>query len=301
MADSLKAINNIKINKDKLIQLQVDFDILQKDEKIKVMRQNQLLKELQFKKQKHYLFLISILLIIAVFSTLFFLKINKEIKFKNTIIENNNIALENTQSLLKKSLSEKEVLLKEIHHRVKNNMQLVISLLKIQSLENEELTIEEFINVSEIRINSMALIHENLYKSDDINKVNIKEYLVNLSEFIINSHKGYKNIKLNVSSELIYFDIQTAVPLGLIINELINNAYKHAFLNKETGTILLKLSANCDNYKLLISDNGIGIKNEQKNAKSLGMELVKLLVLQIKGIIKINNTNGTTFTITFKI
>ena len=227
---------NNQINNENNLLLQTDFDVTIKDYDIKVLQEQKIIKTIENKKQKDFIAFIGVLLIIALSSVFFYVKTNKTIKKKNIEIEN-----EKTQTL--KSLTEKEILLKEVHHRVKNNMQMVISLLKIQSLDLKELSVEDFVNISEARINAMVLVHENLYQSDDLEKVDFKEYLNNLTQYIKSSYQGYKNIALQIKVNNIFFDVQTAIPIGLIINELVNNAYKHAFTNKDNGLISI-LSLN---------------------------------------------------------
>lgn len=284
---------NNQINNENNLLLQTDFDVTIKDYNIKVLKEQKKNKTIENKNQKELLTFIGVLLIIALSSVFFYIKTNKTIKKKNIEIENEKI-----QTL--KSLTEKEILLKEVHHRVKNNMQMVISLLKIQSLDAKELTVEDFIKVSEARINSMVLVHENLYKSDNLSKVDFKEYLNNLTTSIINSYQGFKKIELKIDVNNIYFDVQTAIPIGLIINELVNNAYKHAFMNKEKGLIMIQLIQKKDKYILMVFDDGLGITNQQINNKGLGLELVKLLVSQIKGVSQIDNSNGTCFKMRFQ-
>lgn len=298
---ALKEKMEATINADKVRELQVDFNVSAKNNKIKSLQISQLQKNIQISNQKNYIVLISVSLFLAFLSVFFFVKINGTIKQKNKLITLNNINLENAQSLTKKSLIEKEILLKEIHHRVKNNMQLIISLLNIQSRVSE-CDIDTFLSISKSRITSMALIHELLYQSTNINQVNFKEYLYNLSSAISTSYNTItKKIDLQIQAENIYLDLQTAIPIGLIINELVTNSYKHAFTNKEEGTIMLQLIKEDKNFKLIISDNGSGkILLLDKKPQTLGIELVKLLVLQINGIMSINNTKGSCYKIEFQ-
>ena len=174
---------------------------------------------------------------------------------------------------------------------------MVISLLKIQALDAQKLTVEDFISVSEARINSMVLVHENLYQSQNLSKVDFKEYMNNLISSIISSYQGFKKIELQLDVHDIYFDIQTAIPIGLIVSELINNAYKHAFVNRLSGIIKISLKENKKKFTLTITDNGIGFENKQEQQNGLGLELVRLLVSQIKGTLLIENSLGTIFTI----
>ncbi len=289
--DYARKIND-QINNENNLLLQTDFDVAVKDNNIKALQEEKAINTIENLEQKNYIMLFGGLLLAALLSVFFFIKNNKTIK-------NKNIEIEREKILTQKSLTEKEILLKEIHHRVKNNMQMVISLLKIQSLDAKDLTIEDFIKVSEIRINSMVLIHENLYLNESFDKICFKEYLNNLKESIINSQQSAKNIQLEVDVNEICLDIQTAIPIGLIVNELVNNSYKHAFKNKDQGLINIQLIQKDAAYQLTVSDNGLGISDHQKNEKSLGLELVLLLVSQIKGVSQIENSNGTCFTMQF--
>ncbi len=290
---NFKDKNTIRMNQEKLSYLQASFEINDKNYKIKKLETAQLLKAIEVKKQKNYILLSSIALVFSFLLTLFFIRTNKIIKLKNSIIEIEKLRTQ-------KSLQEKEILLKEIHHRVKNNMQTVISLLKIQSLDAKELSVEDFISVSETRINSMIMVHENLYQNHDLSKVDFKEYLNNLTTSIKSAYQGFKKIEIQIDISNIYFDVQTAIPIGLIVNELVNNAYKHAFKNKEKGIILIQITQKDDQYQLMVSDDGLGITNHQINHNGLGLELVRLLISQIKGILEMDNSNGTSFKIKFK-
>ncbi len=284
---------NIQINNEKNFLLQTDFDVTLKDYNIKNLQKQQIIKTIENRKQKDLISFIGVLLLISLVSVLFYVKTNKTIKKKN-------IEIEAEKLLTQKSLIEKETLLKEIHHRVKNNMQMVISLLKIQSIDGKELTIDDFVSVSEARINSMLLIHENLYQNEFLDKICFKEYLNNLKESIISSQKSAKNIQLEVVVNEICLDIQTAIPIGLIINELVNNAYKHAFVNKPNGNIDIGLTEHRGEFTLSVSDDGVGFNSNQKKQDGLGLELVKLLVSQIKGVLQIDNTVGTSYMIQFQ-
>jgi two-component system, sensor histidine kinase PdtaS len=296
----LREASNTKLKNDRISELQIGFDIAEKENNILNLELEKREKTIENESQKKYIFYMFLALGFVTVSIFFFIKNNLIIKNKNKIIEINNIRLQNAQNLTQQSLSEKEVLLKEIHHRVKNNMQLVISLLKIQSRDVNQLSIKDFVKISQSRINSMALIHENLYQSDDLNKVNFKEYLHNLTQSILNSYEGFKEVELNIDVNELYLNIEMAIPVGLIINELINNSYKHAFVEKQKGIINLKLVQNAEQYELIIADNGIGMDENKNNIKSLGIELVRLLVSQLKGVMKVHSTLGTSYTIQFQ-
>jgi PAS domain S-box-containing protein len=208
----------------------------------------------------------------------------------------------NAENEIKKSLSEKEVLIREIHHRVKNNLQIIASLLHLQEATVEG---EEFINVlkeSEVRVKSMAIIHEKLYQSTNFTDVNFKEYIEKLVYDILYTYGVQKgSIKTNMNIEDINLNIDTAIPLGLIINEIVTNSAKYAF-PKSSGIITINLKQVSGGMELNISDNGIGLPIDVNldNTSTLGLQLVKNLTDQIDGHIEIDRSNGTKFTINFK-
>ncbi|MCU0467615.1 MAG: sensor histidine kinase [Arcicella sp.] len=279
--------------KEKIYQLEVDLDVTEKENSIKALKIEQLKKQMEITNKDNYLFYISILLLIAIISVLFYVKNFKTIKNKNIIIENEKL-------LVKKSLAEKETLLKEIHHRVKNNLQLVMSLLNIQAQKSNQ-NIEDFLEVSKSRILSMALIHENLYQSNNLSKVDIKEYIQNLIEVTLNTYNTINpNIHLQLEIDEISLDIQMAIPLGLIMNELVNNAFKHGFPNHKKGVITIKLKERSKYYELIIKDTGVGISPKNSNQKTLGLKLVEELVFQLDGTLNIENDNGMGYIIKFK-
>ncbi|MEO8235211.1 MAG: sensor histidine kinase [Flavobacterium sp.] len=290
--EKINELDNDRALQNKLFELQNDFDLLEKNSQIKQLKLQQLKKQTEITLKNNYIIYISLALCIAILSVAFYLSSYKTIRKKNGIIEAEKL-------LVKKSLIEKETLLKEIHHRVKNNMQLVISLLKIQASDTNLQNIENFIEISENRIRSMALIHEFLYESDNINYINFENYLKRLCASISASFSGLSHIKIETFVEQTNFDIETAIPLGLIINELVLNAYKHAFIGKNQGIIKIKLLQKNKLYQLIIHDDGLGINQAKMTGKSTGLKIVKLLVSQIRGIIEIENNLGTTFTITF--
>jgi PAS domain S-box-containing protein len=207
-----------------------------------------------------------------------------------------------TDIQLKSSLKEKEVLLKEIHHRVKNNLQVISSLLRIQAGYIKD---EQALNVfrdSQNRVRAMALIHENLYQSSDLAKIEFYEYIRKLANNLSRCYGVNRNINIHLNIDKVLLRIDTAIPCGLIINELVSNALKHAFSDEGGGDIYIDfLHLEEGKYSLNVSDNGIGVPEHidiQRN-KSLGLQLVWSLVEQLEGTIAFNNKAGTLFTITF--
>lgn len=211
----------------------------------------------------------------------------------------------NAAEKLKESLLEKEVLLKEIHHRVKNNMQVITSLLSLQSSFIEDDRIKEIFKTSQYRINSMGMVHEMLYQSEDISKINYGSYLKRLIEGLIRVMRGEESqVQLKLEVPNVSLNIDTVIPLGLIVNELVTNTLKYAFPNEQKGTICVKLSClEYPNFKLEIGDDGIGFfsKNILKTTKSLGLMLVSRLAIQLKGSIQhLNTQKGTHYELLFQ-
>lgn len=204
---------------------------------------------------------------------------------------------------IKKSLKEKEVLLKEIHHRVKNNLQIVSSLLNLQSGYTSDKKTLEMFRESENRVKSMALIHERLYQSKDLGKINFANYIQSLGTRLFHSHGvNPETIKLNLSVSDIFLGIDTAIPCGLIINELISNSMRHAFPDGRNGEISIKIDSNNGKFILIVRDDGVGLPEnlDFKNVKSLGLKIVAALASQLDGSIEHYSTGGTEFKITFK-
>lgn len=200
------------------------------------------------------------------------------------------------------SLVEKEVLLKEIHHRVKNNLQIISSLLSLQSGYIEDQQTLEILKAGENRIASMALIHEQLYQSQDLAKIDFPDYIQNLVANLFSSYDvSSEKIILHSNIERILLSLDIAIPCGLIINELISNSLKHAFPNNKKGNIYIKLSAIDDRYHLSIRDDGVGLpKNiDPNNTDSLGLQIVAALTQQLEGSLDIHSHNGTEFKIKF--
>ncbi len=201
------------------------------------------------------------------------------------------------------SLQEKEILLKEVHHRVKNNLQIISALLSLQSSNLTDDNIIKIFKDSQNRIKSMALIHENLYRSKDLGKVDFNEYIKQLVSHLSQSYGDLAGkISFKVNSEKVYLNINTAIPCGMIINELVSNSLKYAFPDGREGEISIDLSSEDDGFNMVISDNGIGIKEglNIKDSKTLGFRLIDTLVKQIDGKMSLDTINGTRCEIHFK-
>jgi PAS domain S-box-containing protein len=204
---------------------------------------------------------------------------------------------------IRASLREKEVLLKEIHHRVKNNLQIISSLLKLQSRNISDPHTLDMFRESQNRIKSMALIHEKLYQSKDLAVIDFAEYIKNLTVHLFRSYAvNPEAVRLRVDVQNVLLGIDTAIPCGLIINELVSNSLKYAFPPGTTGEVRIVLRPTGENrYLLIVADTGIGIPADfdLRRATSLGLRLVHTLIEQIGGMLEIRNSGGTEFRITF--
>jgi two-component sensor histidine kinase len=204
---------------------------------------------------------------------------------------------------INQSLQEKEVLLKEVHHRVKNNLQVISSILNLQSSYVKDEATINVLRESQNRIKSMAFIHESLYQADNFSSINFADYVVNLLQNLMQSYsKLNQTVKLNVQLETIFLNLDLAIPCGLIINEIISNALKYAFVeNKEGDEITIKIKKIDERVQLFIGDNGVGLPEniDYKNTESLGLQLVVTLVGQLFGNIELDSVNGTKYTISF--
>lgn len=204
---------------------------------------------------------------------------------------------------IKGSLDEKEILLKEIHHRVKNNLQIINSLLSLQSAKFEDSQVGSIFLDTQNRVRSMALIHDKLYQSNNLSQINFAEYIEDLVEYILHAYQvDEESIQININAEEIYLYIDAAIPCGMILSELISNALKHGFPGKRRGEVLIELSSGDQNrITISVSDNGIGMPSDidLDNLESLGLQLVITLVKQLHGEIELNRSKGTIFSISF--
>lgn len=205
-----------------------------------------------------------------------------------------------TEEELKESLEEKELLLKEIHHRVKNNLQIISSLIYLQTNKlNDTKTIETLQEVNS-RIRSMSLIHENIYTSNGFDSINFNEYVQKIVHELISIYNiNTKNINIKIEIQDVHLSIDTSILLGLILNELVTNALKHAFPDTRSGEINIEAISDKRSFTLTVRDNGIGLKKkiDVKNTKTLGIQLVNNLVRQLNGSFEFKQHEWTEFII----
>ena len=275
--------------KEKEIELQkAEISLLKKDQTLGVYQRNAAL-------------IASLILAIALF--LYY----KRYKYKQRIsneLSTINLKIQSQNQLIQSALSEKETLLREIHHRVKNNLQIISSLLNIQSAHTEDETTLSSIKEGQSRIQAMSLIHQNLYQSEHLSRVKIEDYLSQLIAYLSQTYDTKeKEVSVSIKAGAISFDIDTAIPLGLIVNELVSNAYKYAFEKSKSGKINIDLMAiNNVDYELQISDNGVGLPAgfSTENLSSIGLKLVKILSRQLRGSFSFSSMEGAKFMVTFK-
>lgn len=228
----------------------------------------------------------------------------EEKKFAGIVLLANDVTkLKKAEQQIMASLNEKEVLLKELHHRVKNNMQIISSMLKLQLEYIEDPKALELSRSSHNRVKTMALVHEKLYKSNNLARIDFTEYVRSLTIYLL----GYYRIdtkRINIKSDVqnILMDINTAIPCGLILNELFSNSLKHAFPDNRKGEISITFKSESDESILIVSDNGIGLPSELDidNPKSLGFQLLNALVKQLHGKMNLSINEFTSFQINFK-
>ncbi len=283
-----------------ILNQQISFQTHELQEKINAQEKQmnaKLLIEEKRNTQRILMFvLILMMLAILIFGYFSFLKSkNRE---KQLSDKNEEITVKS--QMLSAALKEKELLMKEVHHRVKNNMQIIISLLKLQSEKINDKQVEVYFSEARNRIQSMALIHEFLYKKERMDYMQMDEYIKQLIlEIQISYTQPNHIIEMDVDLDAIQLDFDTSIPLGLIINELVTNAYKHAFPDG-VGHIWVSFKKVEKNYQLIVKDNGIGTPDnyKEKMENSLGMELIHLLSQQINAQLSIIHDKGLEVKIT---
>ncbi len=263
---------------DEITQKDAVFQRAEQDHKIELLTQKNLASEALL-RQKNVTIIIGALALVLISLLSFFLyRLYQNVKKQ--------------RSQLSKTIAEKDILLKEIHHRVKNNLQVVSSLLSIQSRDLESPSAVAALNEGKNRVHSMALIHENLYSGQDITTIEMKKYLEQLCQNIFYAHNiDSDKVRLILDIEDLALDISIVVPLGLIYNELITNACKYAFTDKPMGVIRVSLKDNDGKLIASVSDNGVGVNSEQKQ-ENFGSNLVRILADDLDAELTFENKQG---------
>ena len=270
--------------------LELTYQTNKKEQQIKEQQDHLNRKEIA---QKRLYYVLIVLIIVILIAILIIRRIDKDKRIIN-----------NQKERLGVILKDKEVLLKEVNHRVKNNLQIVTSMLDKQARKSDNKAVKQVLEEGKRRISTIALVHQRLCQSEQLERVNVKSFVEELSLNIADFYNDKeKNIVLNVQVSDIFLDIDTTVPLGLILNELLVNCYKHAFNNKSEGEIKVSLILDSeDRYLLCVQDNGVGFEDHlERGENSIGLDLIKGLTWQLNGEFYINVLNeGSEFTISFK-
>ncbi len=260
-------------------ELQTKYETEKKEQEIELLNSRNAIAEVQLSNRNRTLMILGIGLILLAGLLFWALRLNKK---------------------LKKVASEKDTLLKEIHHRVKNNLQVVSALLTLQSKYIKDQSAIDALRRGQNRVESMALIHKNLYQHENLKGVDTRDYLERLVEHLVSSYQlDDQNIELELEVPSIQLDVDTMIPLGLIINELISNSLKHAFKDQKGGKITVRLREKGDQLLLHIADNGGGDK-DQVQAANFGQSLVRSLVRRLNGNLSINTEDGYRVDLTIK-
>lgn len=259
------------------------------------LKKDKIIKE----NEKVILVIVIISLIIILFISFYFIANTKKKKIE---IEKMNQSISKKNKTIQASLKEKELLLQEIHHRVKNNLQVISGILSLQNSSITDEKSKQLLAESQDRIQAIALLHKTMYQNDNYNIVDFKTYISQLITYIKSTNKK-NGLEVTViqNIEEINFSLDTAIPLSILLNEIITNSYKHAFTALEKGVITITIKKqNIENYTLSIKDNGIGLPKNYHEKNSMGFDLIYGLSEQINGNVNINCTNGTEISIEFK-
>ena len=213
-----------------------------------------------------------------------------------------NILLSQQKEEIKIKNEQNELLLKEIHHRVKNNLEIVSGLLELQSAQISDAAIQKAMQESQNRVQAMGILHQKLYQGTNLGTIEMKEYFAHLGEGVLDSFDADHRVKIELAMESLELDIDTAVPIGLIVNELLTNALKYAFPDNRSGAINIALEeAGEDQLILKVRDNGVGIDPKKDvHGTGFGSQLVLLLTKQLGGSMNQEVHDGTLFTLTLK-
>lgn len=246
--------------------------------------------------------IVGFLLVVAI-AIIFIQRFRIEARF-HKVLEKQNDELRQTYENLKNTViskEEKEVMIKEIHHRVKNNLQIISSLINLQANNVEDLKVQRMFREVQNRIISMSLLHEQLYKAPDLAHVNVEDYLKVLLDNLMKIYADDKNIELQKDINVDSLSVDTLIPIGLLINEVVTNSLKYAFKGRDEGVIEIELKPHNTGYILRISDNGIGMPENQLDQykDSLGMELISTFVSQLDGEVEVDVSEGTSYIVEF--
>nr|WP_285897981.1 histidine kinase dimerization/phosphoacceptor domain -containing protein [Antarcticibacterium sp. W02-3] len=280
--DSLNAVVFTAEADERIAQLETQFNVAQKENTIQ-LQQTRLSQQ---QSRQNLISLVAGLLFLTLTILLVSFFNNRK---KNKLLSNQN--------------REKEFLLKEIHHRVKNNLEIVSSLLALQTAQTSDPTVAHAMKESQNRVFSMSMIHRRLYQKEHLSSIEMKEYLKDLGDHILESFGEKDRIRIMYSMADLHLDVDTAVPIGLIVNELFTNSLKYAFPHSKNGEIYIRLSRETTGVlNLWVKDDGIGLKpQEVAKGTGFGKKLIKLLTRQLDGSMEITTNAGTQYLFRFKM
>lgn len=284
------ALKDSTFNKEtvqKLVVSQMQYTAEKKDATVKAEQEKKdLIARTAINRQRNIRNVaIGVLTMVLIFSAIVFRQRNK-------------IALEKKRSDL--LLADKELLLREIHHRVKNNLEVVSSLLALQSAQVDDPNTRELMQEGQNRVHSIGIVHQKLYQGENLGAIEMKDYFINLSESILDSFGANQKVQIECAMDALEIDIDTAVPLGLIVNELLTNTLKYAFPDGRFGKVQIRLEKRKDGIlQLQVTDNGVG-KSGFTRGTGFGSQLVSLLTKQLSGSMREENHNGTNIIFEFK-
>ncbi len=301
-----KLLNDSIFNETKsrqIEELQIQYATENKENELKALQQEKILQQSALQQAnltKNITFGTGTLLLVILGLLYNRFRLKQRV---NRQLETQQIEINQTNHALQKLLEDKERLLREIHHRVKNNLQIVMSLLNSQSVYLENDTALTAIRDSQQRIHSISLIHQKLYQSENVAMIDISDYIRELVEYLQGSYDTGQNILFDLQTEHIELDVTQAVPVGLILNEAISNAVKYAFPGGKTGTVTISLQQIDDaHFVLKVADNGTGLPEDfdPNKVNSLGMSLMRGLSKQLHGSFELKNDKGLTVVVTFE-
>jgi len=285
-SERLMVVKDSILNREKaqsLAEMQTRYESLKKEDRIALLEKEGLLRAVQLERNALLIRMLGVAIVLVLIIVAL-------------VYHNFRVVRRNKKHI--------ELLLRELHHRVKNNLQILSSLLSLQSQQLTDDTAIRAVKSSESRINAMALIHRKLYTVDQNRTVDIKEYITELIQYLVYSY-GYheKNFKLDLEIKEISIDVDKAIPLGLILNELISNAFKHAYANQPNPHLAVNLAfPEVNALNIQIRDNGAGIPAvDEKQRKTFGMKIVHTLIKELKGSVNVKSDNGTTYELNIPI
>jgi two-component sensor histidine kinase len=262
--------------------LEIRYQTQKKEQEIALLNSQKVASDYKLKSSRRQLVGLGSVLLIFAGLLMWLFQLNRKIQSQNAIIS--------------KALEEKSILLKEIHHRVKNNLQVVSSLLNLQSRHVEDISARKALKEGQNRVKSMGLIHQKLYQEDNLTGIEVKEYVEKLTQSLFHSYNiSPDKIQLKLDIDNLNLDVDTLIPMGLIINELVSNALKHAFDEHMDGIVRVVLKENQNQLELEVSDNGKGLDHQENDAlkRSFGYRLITAFSNQLKAKLEVNGNDGT--------